>query len=132
MCWGHNRDLFEGHSNSQTTHRTGKWKCRGQLKINERVRKYTFFFFFKQNGKSVLISLHTGFSVYLALQVLTSEVGAAGFAVVVADMATAEVAGAEMVAAAVIVAVCIVCKVLHKDTPTVKIRDTNTWKKIKP
>lgn len=67
--------------------------------------------------------------MYLALQVLTSEVGAAGFAVVVADMATAEVAGAEMVAAAVIVAVCIVCKVLHKDTPTVKIRDTNTWKK---
>lgn len=66
--------------------------------------------------------------IYLALQVLASELGvvevAAGVAVVVADMATAEVAGAEMVAAAVMVADCTVCKVLCKYTPTVKTKDT--------
>lgn len=47
---------------------------------------------------------------------------AAGVTVVVPDTATAEVAGAEMVAAAVMVAVSMVCKVLYKDTTTVKIR----------
>lgn len=120
VCWDHNRDLFAGHSSSQTTHQTGRWKYQEQLEKEWMSRgKATLCFTKWQICTAFILAL---VCIYLALQVLASELGvvevAAGVAVVVADMATAEVAGAEMVAD------CTVCKVLYKYTPAVNIRDT--------